>query len=361
MIASLRWKNGISWKSSSEQILRLALFIILLFPRMQFDCVCRFLSFLSSFELRVNRGEERNFKKEERSISLFVFWRIQSTLVFQMSSSDESVLYRLRNLKDHSVIAVHKDQFKIGRATSKFMLGLPDPTNRIVTRDDNDQRVPCVNSNVRYGSLLGRTSRQHRKWVIHQRPRINKRYWKRKKPRSRTDRFKMIPPLNLFCTKSDEVSIQASLARISGMMQCRFDDDLFVSANDLAIANNRYISTSHCQLQFEHGRIYLRDTSSNGTLLNRTKKIHKNDSVDEFRSISSMFDFRAEHLASRTAIGRYYSSCLSKRWSRSKSVSRWMNTRAAAETVAFRRHFPTGLIGSISATHSTETETKTIW
>ena len=32
---------------------------------------------------------------------------------------DESVLYRLKNLRDHHVISVSKDQFKIGRATSK--------------------------------------------------------------------------------------------------------------------------------------------------------------------------------------------------------------------------------------------------
>lgn len=37
----------------------------------------------------------------------------------QMSSTDESVLYRLKNLIDHNVIAIHKNPFQIGRATSK--------------------------------------------------------------------------------------------------------------------------------------------------------------------------------------------------------------------------------------------------
>lgn len=37
-----------------------------------------------------------------------------------MSSMDESVLYRLKNLNDHNVISVYKVQFKIGRATSKL-------------------------------------------------------------------------------------------------------------------------------------------------------------------------------------------------------------------------------------------------
>ncbi len=38
---------------------------------------------------------------------------------FQISSMNESALYRLKNLIDHNVISVHKNQFKIGRATSK--------------------------------------------------------------------------------------------------------------------------------------------------------------------------------------------------------------------------------------------------
>jgi hypothetical protein len=31
---------------------------------------------------------------------------------------DESVLYRLKNLIDHNIISIYKNQFKIGRATS---------------------------------------------------------------------------------------------------------------------------------------------------------------------------------------------------------------------------------------------------
>jgi len=32
---------------------------------------------------------------------------------------DDSVLYRLKNLLDHSIISIEKPQFKIGRAPSK--------------------------------------------------------------------------------------------------------------------------------------------------------------------------------------------------------------------------------------------------
>lgn len=38
--------------------------------------------------------------------------------------------------------------------------------------------------------------------------------------------------------------------------------------------------------EFDNGHVYIRDTSSNGTLINRSKKINKNDSV-KFRFISS--------------------------------------------------------------------------
>jgi len=31
---------------------------------------------------------------------------------------NESVLYRLKNLIDHNIISIYKNQFKIGRATS---------------------------------------------------------------------------------------------------------------------------------------------------------------------------------------------------------------------------------------------------
>ncbi len=37
---------------------------------------------------------------------------------------DESVLYRLKNLNDHNIISVYKNQFKIGRATSKVLFRL---------------------------------------------------------------------------------------------------------------------------------------------------------------------------------------------------------------------------------------------
>ena len=36
-----------------------------------------------------------------------------------MSSMDESALYRLKNLNNDNIISVFKDQFKIGRASSK--------------------------------------------------------------------------------------------------------------------------------------------------------------------------------------------------------------------------------------------------
>jgi pSer/pThr/pTyr-binding forkhead associated (FHA) protein len=58
----------------------------------------------------------------------------------------------------------------------------------------------------------------------------------------------------------------------------------FFSANDLAIANNRYISSVHCIIEYDNGRVFIRDTSSNGTLINRTKKINKNESVLELQS-----------------------------------------------------------------------------
>jgi len=61
-------------------------------------------------------------------------------------------------------------------------------------------------------------------------------------------------------------------------------DDSFPNvflANDLAIENNRFISSSHCIFEFDNGHVYIRDTSSNGTLINRSKKIQKNDSVNK--------------------------------------------------------------------------------
>lgn len=43
-------------------------------------------------------------------------------LFFQMSSVDKTALYRLKNLNNHNVISVYKDQFKIGRATGKYSI-----------------------------------------------------------------------------------------------------------------------------------------------------------------------------------------------------------------------------------------------
>ncbi|CAF3932907.1 unnamed protein product [Adineta steineri] len=47
--------------------------------------------------------------------------------------------------------------------------------------------------------------------------------------------------------------------------------------NDISIVNNRYISSSHCVFEYDHGHLFIRDTSSNGTLINRSNKISKND------------------------------------------------------------------------------------
>jgi len=46
--------------------------------------------------------------------------------------------------------------------------------------------------------------------------------------------------------------------------------------NDLSINENPYLSSSHCTFQHENGQIFLLDTSSNGTLINRTQKVQKN-------------------------------------------------------------------------------------
>ena len=59
---------------------------------------------------------------------------------------------------------------------------------------------------------------------------------------------------------------------------CLFEISFFL-ANDLAIENNRYISSLHCTFEFHNGHVFIRDTSSNGTLINRTKKINKNETV----------------------------------------------------------------------------------
>ncbi|CAF1324115.1 unnamed protein product [Rotaria sordida] len=56
------------------------------------------------------------------------------------------------------------------------------------------------------------------------------------------------------------------------------------TTNDLSIANNPYISSSHCIFEYDHGHLYVRDTSSNGTLINRSNKISKNDPCVELHS-----------------------------------------------------------------------------
>lgn len=55
----------------------------------------------------------------------------------------------------------------------------------------------------------------------------------------------------------------------------------FCLANDLSIENNRYISSSHCIFEYDNGHLYIRDTSSNGTLINRSRKITKVDPVSQ--------------------------------------------------------------------------------
>lgn len=48
------------------------------------------------------------------------------------------------------------------------------------------------------------------------------------------------------------------------------------TTNDLSLNNNQYISSCHCIFEYDHGHVFIRDTSSNGTLINRTDKITKN-------------------------------------------------------------------------------------
>lgn len=47
--------------------------------------------------------------------------------------------------------------------------------------------------------------------------------------------------------------------------------------NDLCLNQNPYISSCHCTFEYENGHVFIRDTSSNGTLINRTNKITKTD------------------------------------------------------------------------------------
>jgi len=56
------------------------------------------------------------------------------------------------------------------------------------------------------------------------------------------------------------------------------------TTNDLSIANNRYISSFHCIFEYEDGHLYIHDTSSNGTLINRANKISKNNPRVELHS-----------------------------------------------------------------------------
>lgn len=51
--------------------------------------------------------------------------------------------------------------------------------------------------------------------------------------------------------------------------------------NDLCLNQNPYISSCHCTFEYENGHVFIRDTSSNGTLINRTNKITKTDPVSE--------------------------------------------------------------------------------
>jgi len=71
----------------------------------------------------------------------------------------------------------------------------------------------------------------------------------------------------------------SELNRNTSLIKIIFCSLFFFLANDLAIENNRYISSTHCIIEFDSGHVHIRDTSSNGTLINRSKKIDKNTSV----------------------------------------------------------------------------------
>ena len=73
---------------------------------------------------------------------------------------------------------------------------------------------------------------------------------------------------------------------------------ILVLANDLAIENNRYMSSSHCIFEFNQGHVSIRDTSSNGTLINRTKKIHRNDTVGKHLCRFFSFEIKSKMIHS---------------------------------------------------------------
>lgn len=94
----------------------------------------------------------------------------------------------------------------------------------------------------------------------------------------------MLVSTKIICCQQGHIShsiIDSKIfVRIEGeLFKIGFDNNCFILANDLSIPNNRYLSSSHCIFEFDNGHIYIRDTSSNGTLINRSKKINKNDSV----------------------------------------------------------------------------------
>jgi hypothetical protein len=76
-----------------------------------------------------------------------------------------------------------------------------------------------------------------------------------------------------YLTRDSRVDIKCFFSQLN------FDHFL---ANDLSIANNRYISSCHCTFEYDHGHLYLHDSSSNGTLINQSKKISKTDPVKKY-------------------------------------------------------------------------------
>lgn len=66
-----------------------------------------------------------------------------------------------------------------------------------------------------------------------------------------------------------------------------FWSSLLLVANDLSYVNNRYVSGNHCLLEFVEGQLYISDTSSNGTLINRSIKVMKNASVNSYQNFKN--------------------------------------------------------------------------
>jgi hypothetical protein len=83
------------------------------------------------------------------------------------------------------------------------------------------------------------------------------------------------------CRKVRFKSVERRVKSFSREKTNRTKKKTFRLANDLSIPTNRYLSSCHCVFEFDQGRIYLRDTSSNGTLINRQKKLNKTDAVKE--------------------------------------------------------------------------------